>query len=105
MKILIGSIVGVFGILLLLAIFLGGKDIIDDLGAGAADPGFSVLGCLFFLAIPVACVVYALPTIIAVKRDHHQTATILVVNIFLGWTFLGWVVALAMSASSVKPRN
>ncbi len=46
--------------------------------------------------------IYLLPSINAVLRKHHQAGAILVINLFLGWTFLGWVIALAMSCGAVK---
>jgi hypothetical protein len=46
---------------------------------------------------------YFLPWIIAGKRSHHQHGAIAVINIFLGWTFLDWVIALAMACSALKP--
>lgn len=39
---------------------------------------------------------YFLPTIFAWGRKH-QLGMVAVINIFLGWTFIGWVVALAIS--------
>lgn len=42
---------------------------------------------------------YFLPGIIASRRHHSSAGGIWVVNIFLGWTFLGWVIALAWAAS------
>ena len=48
----------------------------------------------------IVLTLYFVPSIIAKSRDHHQFATILVLNIFLGWTFIGWVVCLAMSLSA-----
>ena len=36
-----------------------------------------------------------LPTIVAVVRKHRQVVPILILNIFLWWTFIGWAVALA----------
>ncbi|HEX3874368.1 MAG TPA: superinfection immunity protein [Solirubrobacteraceae bacterium] len=48
---------------------------------------------------------YFVPTVVAVKRAHHQLSAILIVNVFLGWTFVGWVVALAMAFTPVDaPR-
>ena len=38
---------------------------------------------------------YMLPSIVAKRRRHRQVKAILVVNIFLGWSFLGWVLSLA----------
>jgi len=46
--------------------------------------------------------IYFTPTIIAVVRKHHQPVGI--VNLFLGWTFIGWVVALVWSLSYIPPE-
>jgi hypothetical protein len=42
---------------------------------------------------------YFLPTTMAGKRKSRNAGSILVINLFLGWTLIGWVVALAMAAS------
>jgi hypothetical protein len=49
------------------------------------------------LLVVVGIGFYFLPTIVAVTRKVTNQGSILVVNFFLGWTFLGWVVALAMA--------
>lgn len=51
--------------------------------------------CLAILAF----VIYFLPTIIASSRNHRNSATIGVLNFFLGWTMLGWIICLAWSFS------
>ncbi len=45
----------------------------------------------------LVCVIawYFLPTIIGVHRGKRNTSSIFVVNLFFGWTLIGWVVALA----------
>jgi hypothetical protein len=48
----------------------------------------------------IAFVVYFLPSFIAGLRDHRQNGAIFIVNLFLGWTFIGWVIALAWSFTS-----
>lgn len=53
---------------------------------------------LFYL-IGIVCI-YILPGVIAHNRDTRNMAQVWVINIFLGWTFLGWVVALAMAFSA-----
>lgn len=53
-------------------------------------------------AFLIALLLYLLPTIVGLLRNHQQAAVIFIVNLFLGWTFIGWVVALAMSMSSVR---
>ncbi len=47
---------------------------------------------------------YFAPLCVAAARHHHQLGAIAVVTVLLGWTFVGWVVALAMACSAVKPR-
>jgi len=46
---------------------------------------------------------YFVPTAVAMKRGHQNTAAIVVINIFLGWTLLGWVAALAWAVSAITP--
>jgi len=40
---------------------------------------------------------YFLPSIVAHNRGHRNFVPILLVNIFVGWTFIGWIVALVWS--------
>jgi hypothetical protein len=42
---------------------------------------------------------YLLPTLIAIGNRHTHTASIAVINIFLGWTFLGWVICASWAVS------
>ncbi|MGP6189176.1 MAG: superinfection immunity protein [Vulcanimicrobiaceae bacterium] len=37
---------------------------------------------------------YFAPTLVAMSRKHSSTVAILVLNLLLGWTALGWIVAL-----------
>ncbi|MFD7431959.1 superinfection immunity protein [Streptomyces sp. NPDC059818] len=48
--------------------------------------------------------VYFVPTIVAFTRGVPNKGSVLVVNLFLGWTLVGWVVSLAMAARSGQPR-
>ena len=57
------------------------------------------------LTLLIFVILYMLPTFVAMHRRHHNTGAILVVNLFLGWTAIGWIVALAMAAGEVhQPR-
>jgi hypothetical protein len=51
---------------------------------------------LFYFAV-FSIVIYFAPTLNARQRHHRNTNAITVMNIFLGWTFLGWVLALVWS--------
>ncbi|GAA2242787.1 hypothetical protein GCM10010430_25480 [Kitasatospora cystarginea] len=53
----------------------------------------------------VGVVVYFVPTLVAFLRGTLNKGSVLVVNLFLGWTFLGWVVALAMSFSGSRSQR
>jgi Superinfection immunity protein len=44
---------------------------------------------------------YFLPAIIAAARHTHNATGILLLNLFLGWTMVGWFVALVMAFSSL----
>ena len=47
-----------------------------------------------FLIISLSLAVYFIPAIVALERLHHNRGAIFVLNLFLGWTLLGWVAAL-----------
>jgi hypothetical protein len=64
----------------------------DDSGAGVGI-GLVVLWVFVFFC-------YWIPTIVAVVRSVPNTGSVAVINFFLGWTFIGWVVALAMAFRS-----
>lgn len=56
---------------------------------------------LFAAVSAVALIsLYFLPTVIASRREHKNSNSILVVNLFFGWTFIGWVVSLAWAVSA-----
>jgi hypothetical protein len=51
------------------------------------------------MALLLGVGLYFLPSIIASKRNHSNATSIIVLNLFLGWTFLGWVAALIWAFS------
>jgi Superinfection immunity protein len=53
---------------------------------------------MHFLLFGIA--LYFLPAIIAAARHTHNATAILLLNIFLGWTGIGWIVVLIMSICS-----
>jgi hypothetical protein len=54
---------------------------------------------LMILLIP-ALILYFVPAILAISRNHNNKVGILLLNIFLGWTFIGWIAAFIWSLSS-----
>lgn len=58
------------------------------------------------LALFILGGIYVLPTIVAYRRHHRQTLAITVLNVVLGWTLLGWVVALVWACTTdVEPQS
>lgn len=55
-----------------------------------------------FLGLIVAVLIYFVPTVVAFSRGVPNKGSVLVLNLFLGWTLVGWVVALAMAARSAQ---
>ena len=52
---------------------------------------------LELLLIVLFFALYFLPTLIAFLRQHKNKPAIFLLNLFLGWTVLGWVVSLVWS--------
>ena len=48
-------------------------------------------------------VIYFLPSIVALARSKRDTAAIVLLNFFLGWTMIGWVVALVWAVKTDVP--
>jgi hypothetical protein len=62
---------------------------------------FVALATLVSLAVGLALLF--LPTLIAKSRHHPNTLAIFLVNLFFGWTFAGWVVALIWACTRPVP--
>ena len=77
-----GFWIGVGGFALF--VFLAANDVLEG----------SILLIVVFL-------LYFLPAVIA--RQKPNASSVFVINLFLGWTLIGWVVALAMAVSEPKP--
>jgi hypothetical protein len=40
---------------------------------------------------------YFVPIVVAISRKVTNQGSVAVINVFLGWTVIGWIVALAMA--------
>lgn len=58
---------------------------------------FHGAGIIIFI---LGLLLYFLPTVLAVIRKHPNTLAIFLLNFFLGWSFIGWVVALVWSVKN-----
>lgn len=52
---------------------------------------------MHWLVLLVFFGLYFAPSIVAVARNSPQKLPIVLLNVFLGWTFVGWVGALVWS--------
>jgi len=56
------------------------------------------------LILIIALAIYFIPTVIAAARGHRNAAPIIMINLLLGWTFVGWLVALIWSMTYQPPE-
>jgi len=65
---------------------------------------FSVLGILSVISLLVIGFIYFIPSIIAQKRQHHNRNAIFVLNLFLGWSLIGWAISLSWALTRVESK-
>lgn len=71
------------------------------LAASETDDGSGLFaGAAGILLLILSFIAYWVPTLVAFGRGVPNKGSVLVINFFLGWTVIGWVVALAMAARS-----
>jgi Superinfection immunity protein len=66
------------------------------------SPAFALIAA-GVAAVVVVLPVYFLPIFVARARRVPDLAPVVVINVFLGWTFVGWVVALALAVRERRP--
>lgn len=76
-------------------------------GMGQLPPhelnGFGKLGSMmFFVLVPM---LYLLPSFEAWSREQPNLTPTVLVNIFLGWSLIGWIVAMVMAYKSSEPQK
>ena len=60
--------------------------------------GFRLVFILVVLGVPL----YFVPSLVAYHRNHKDFAGVFILNLLIGWTVVGWVVALAWA---VRPDS
>ena len=58
-------------------------------------------GALLLIAVIIGAIIYFIPTIIAFKKSRDNKISILALNLFLGWSLIGWVVSLVWALKEV----
>ncbi len=59
-----------------------------------------VLLAVVILMTFISLAIYFVPIIIAYTRKHNNFVAICLLNVFTGWTFLGWLASLLWSLNS-----
>jgi hypothetical protein len=62
-----------------------------------------VFPAFFFPFFGFGFVMYFLPSIVALGRSKRDITGIVLLNFFLGWTMIGWVVALVWAFKTDVP--
>jgi len=65
--------------------------------AQTSDGAAALGGFVLLVLILIGVAAYFIPTIVAFVKKTPNKMSVLVINLFLGWSFIGWVVALAMA--------
>ncbi len=58
--------------------------------------GRGLVGLIFVVGL---LAIYFFPAVIAYRRKHPGTLAIVMLNLFLGWTGVGWLGALAWASN------
>lgn len=58
-----------------------------------------------YWVVAVGFALYVIPTIVAFRRGVPSPWSVAVINILLGWTLIGWAIALAMAARDPKSKT
>lgn len=70
----------------------------------AVDPEVALLCIAYAAALVAGGILYFLPTYFAYSRRHPMREGVFAVNLFLGWTLLGWVGSLTWAVSYRPPE-
>jgi hypothetical protein len=62
-----------------------------------------LLSMFLFPLLGFPLVMYFLPSVIALLRGKRDTLAIFLLNFFLGWSVIGWIVALVWAAKADVP--
>lgn len=63
------------------------------------------MGPTAMVLIVVGLALYFAPSAIASGRGHPNAAAIFALNLFLGWTLLGWVAALVWGLTAIPKEQ
>jgi hypothetical protein len=92
-------VIYVFATAGLMALALFVSNMVPDSSKRGLSPSQSALVTAFAV---IGIALYLIPTLIAFLRGHPNAGAIAVVNVALGWTFLGYIAALVWSLTAIN---
>lgn len=60
-------------------------------------------GLFFIIVLVFGVFLYFLPAVVAAYRQKRNAGAIAVLNLLLGWTVLGWIIALVWAVTEDAP--
>ncbi|MFY0676059.1 MAG: superinfection immunity protein [Neptuniibacter sp.] len=69
-----------------------------------SDPR-AINGAVAIVLLFIGVIVYLLPSVIAVNRQHVSHKAIVALNILLGWSMLGWITAFIWACNSSSSQK
>jgi Superinfection immunity protein len=71
----------------------------------ASDSGSAAGGLILLIVLGgLGFVVWLIPGFVAIMRHHHNCGAIWCLTMLLGWTFIGWVIALVWAFTNPPAR-
>lgn len=64
---------------------------------------FLLFTLIAILVLPAFLLIYFIPSFVAKYRNHHNLPAIFILNLFFGWSFLGWGLALVWAVTRTAP--
>ena len=88
----------------------GGKELLQILGLALVSTMIIVMGSgKLFGTLGIAGLgfaglgIYLFPAIVGWEREHPNQVSIALLNLLLGWTFIGWVASIVWAYSAFTP--
>ncbi len=73
-----------------------------DAAQSSGGAGTIILG---FVIIIGSIAAYLAPMIVALARHVPNTGSVIVIDVLLGWTVVGWIISLAMACRCHHPQQ
>jgi len=95
---------GLFLLAIVIAVMIVWSRLTDNAqDEGPGIPAMIVSGVIWMCAAVFGICIYFLPAIVASQKKKRNRQAIFILNLCVGWTFIGWVIALVW-ACTVDPE-